>query len=64
MGEKPEEPTLNIVVNSAGIKLVQFVGQGWEDEAETQEIYRQIKHLIREIDRVLKSADTNSKFVQ
>ncbi len=58
------EPTINIVVNARGIKMVQFCGEGWEDEAEANRIYHLIKSQIQEIDRILKSTSTSSDVVQ
>ncbi len=47
------EPTINIVVSAKGVKVVQFCGEGWDDETETARIYQRIKHLIQEMDRAL-----------
>lgn len=53
MSEK-SEPTVNIVVNARGVKVVQFCGSGWEDESEASRIYGKISHLVKEIDRTVK----------
>ena len=53
MTEKTE-PTVTIVINCDGVKVVQFCGDGWQDEGQAQLIYEQIKPLIRQIDIVLK----------
>ena len=58
------EPTVNVVVNARGIKMVQFCGEGWEDEAEANRIYHLIKSHIQEIDRILKGTSTSSDVVQ
>ena len=63
MTEKPE-PTIKIVVNTRGVKVVQFCGDGWDDEAKTSEIYQLIKAQIQEMDRLLKSTSTGSGVVQ
>lgn len=63
MSEKPE-PAINIVVNARGVKAVQFVGEGWDQEAETMKIYNQIKPLIQQMDRVLKGHTAGSDVVQ
>ena len=55
---------MTIVVNSDGVKVVQFCGDGWQDEEQAQQIYEQIKPLIREIDRVLTAGSIPSKCIQ
>ena len=59
MTENPE-PTLNIVVNSQGVKLVQFLGEGWRDESEAMRIYDRIKRLIHEMDEVVRLVPAES----
>lgn len=57
------EPTINIVVSAKGVKVVQFCGEGWDDETETAKIYQRIKHLIQQMDRALKSKTVGSGVV-
>ena len=56
------EPTLNIVINRKGVKLVQFVGEGWKDEDETMSIYHRIKRLIQELDEGIRGEKCDSFF--
>ena len=53
------EPSINIVVNAKGVKVVQFCGEGWDQEEETGRIYDRIKHLIQQMDRVLRMIHAN-----
>ncbi len=53
MGKKVE-PFLRVNITETGVKLVEFVGQGWDDEAGLQAIYSKIQPYIRRIDESLK----------
>ncbi len=63
MTEKTE-PTVTVVVNAGGVTAIQFCGESWQDEEETQEIYQRIKPLIQQIDLVLKEGMPDPKRVQ
>ena len=56
MGEE-QRPELKIIVNADGVKVVQFCGKGFEDEPQVSQIYERIKHLIQEIDTVLRGGN-------
>ena len=62
MGEN--QPSIRITVNANGVEVVQFCGEGWDQEAETMKIYNQIKPLIQQMDRVLKGHTAGSDVVQ
>lgn len=55
MSDKNAEPSLRIIVTRTGVKLVEFVGLGWDDEAGLQAIYSRIQPYIRRIDESVKS---------
>jgi len=57
--------SVEIVVNRDGVAIIRYRGDSLADEPEASGIYREIRHLVAEIDRTLKmakhlSADSNA----
>jgi len=49
--------SVQIIVTSEGVDRVRLIGSSWEQEPEATDIYGRIAHLVREIDRTLKTPE-------
>ncbi len=47
--------SVQIIVDEDGVFRVRLYGRTWEDQANANEIYQKISHLVHQIDRALKS---------
>jgi hypothetical protein len=48
------EPGLKIEINRRGIRTVLFCGDGFDAEAEVSRLYQRVRHLIIQMDRLIK----------
>ncbi len=49
---------MQIIVNDDGVYRVRLCGKSWDDESDANRIYQKISHLVRQIDRAMKTPDS------
>jgi hypothetical protein len=50
-----------IHVDEDGVFRVRLYGRTWEDQAQANDLFQRIAHLVREIDRTLKNPERGTK---
>ena len=49
-----QKSSVQIVVNAEGVEVVRLCGRSWDDEPDARKVYDKIRHLVSEIDLILK----------
>ncbi len=53
-----KKASVQIIVNDDGVYRVRLCGKSWDDESDANRIYQKISHLVRQIDRAMKTPDS------
>jgi hypothetical protein len=51
---KTNDPSVRIVITQKGVKMVEFLGNRWEDEDVLHAVYEQVKPWVRAMDEALR----------
>ena len=52
-----QRSSVQIVVNAEGVEVVRLCGRSWDDEPDARKVYDKIRHLVSQIDLILKGPE-------